>query len=264
MPERAKTCVPALSLMATAPLRVPVAVAEKVTAIVQVPLAATGVEIEQVVLGSSAKSPLGVSAPMFRLLVPLFVRMTDCTTLVVPTTWLPNLKLEGLSETPGAVPVPLRAMTAEPLLALIVIVPVRVPATVGVKVTPTVQVAAGARELEVEQVVVLESSAKSPEAAKPPKLSAAVPELVRVTICAALVVFTTWLPKVRLEDVTETPGAVPVPLSAMTAEPLLALSVTVPVRVPVAVGVKVTPTVQVEVGARELEVEQVVVLGSRA
>ncbi len=56
-----------------------------------------------------------------------------------------------------------------------------------------------------------------------------------------LVVLTTWLPKVMLEEgVNVTPGAVPVPVSATALVPALDAMLRFPVRVPVVVGVKVT------------------------
>ncbi len=66
VPARAIVCVPplTLSVIVTTPVRVPVAVGLNVTAIVQAPAAATGVEVEQVPVALSAKSPLAVSFEM--------------------------------------------------------------------------------------------------------------------------------------------------------------------------------------------------------
>ncbi len=80
-------------------------------------------------------------------------------------------------------------------------------------------------------------------------LSVAVPLLVSVTACAALVVPTCWLLKVSVVLERVTAGAVaatPVPVRLTLCGLPAALSVidTVPVRVPVAVGVKVTLMVQ--------------------
>jgi len=105
-PVSAITCVPplALSLIVTVPVRVPAAVGTKLTATVQLPPAATWFEVEQVVLGSSAKSPVAVMALMVSGLVPLLVSVTDCAAAAgVPTTVLPKLRLEGASVTPGPV-----------------------------------------------------------------------------------------------------------------------------------------------------------------
>ena len=74
----------------------------------------------------------------------------------------------------------------------------------------------------------------------------AVPVFSSVTICAPLVVETTWPPKVTLFGATVAAGAVPVPLRLMDCGLVLASSVTVrvPPRLPAAEGVKVTVIVQ--------------------
>src|SRR4051812_48740945 len=80
----------------------------------------------------------------------------------------------------------------------------------------------------------------------------AVPGLGRVTVCAALVVPTSRLPKSRLlVGVKLTAGATPVPLRLIACGLPVALSV-MPMdalRVPVAVGAKVTLKSQVALGA---------------
>lgn len=83
---------------------------------------------------------------------------------------------------------------------------------------------------------------------------AALPLLVSVTVWAALVVFVTWLAKVKLVGLSVTPGATPEPLratvcglpGALDATETLALSL------PLTVGVKVTLMVQVDPAARVL------------
>ncbi len=100
------------------------------------------------------------------------------------------------------------------LLSVISKVVVRVPVPVGAKVTLMVQLLPTATELP--QVLV---SAKSPEL--PPVgamlliAKGALPWLVRVTVCAALVVPRVWLGKVRLLTVRLTTGAPPVPVRLM-------------------------------------------------
>ena len=70
-------------------------------------------------------------------------------------------------------------------LSVMVMVPGWLPVAVGVKVTLMVQLAPAATE--VPQVLVWAYGAL---AAMLVRLSVAVPEFVRVTVCAALVVFT--------------------------------------------------------------------------
>ncbi len=90
-------------------------------------------------------------------------------------------------------------------------VPERVPVAVGLKVTEMVQLAPAAT-LEPQLFVC----AKSPVMEMPVMLKAALPLLVRVTVCAALVVFSTWLAKVKEAGASVTAGAgavTPLPLS---------------------------------------------------
>src|SRR6516164_8512630 len=87
-------------------------------------------------------------------------------------------------------------------------------------------------------------------------VSVAVPLLVNVTPCAALVVFTVWLAKLKLAGVSVTAGAlaaapVPVRLTVCGLPCALAVIDTAPVRVPVAVGVKVTLIVQLALAAND-------------
>jgi hypothetical protein len=65
--------------------------------------------------------------------------------------------------------------------------------------------------------------AKSPLAVTLETLSALVPLLVKVTVLGAVVVPTTWPPKLMLVGLTLTPGAVPVPLSDKTCVPALSV-----------------------------------------
>jgi hypothetical protein len=130
-------------------------------------------------------------------------------------------------------------------LSVTVSVPVRVPAAVAVNVTEIVQLAPAAT-LDPQVLV----STKSPDAAIEVSVKAACPELVNITISAALVVPFVCGAKVRLvgESVTaELPvtEAAPVPLNATVCGEPAALSVivSVPVRVPVAAGVNVTEIV---------------------
>ncbi len=88
------------------------------------------------------------------------------------------------------------------------------------------------------------------------KVSAAVPVLVNLTACAALVVPTVWLANVKLAGDKLTTGtaatAVPASETACGLEAALSASVTEPVRVPEAVGLNVTEIVQVAFTARAL------------
>ena len=128
--------------------------------------------------------------------VPVFCTVTVCAALVEPTFVEANVRLVGLAvnvAVPAAVPVPVNATVNGLLVALPVTdtEPVRVPAAVGVNFTVTVHDAPAA--IDEPQVFVCE---KSPVAATPETVAAAVPVLVTVTACVALVVPTVWLPNV--------------------------------------------------------------------
>ena len=123
---------------------------------------------------------------------------------------MPDVNLVGDRVTAGAVmPVPVKDTVCGLPLALSAteIEPFRLPVAVGVNVTEIAHVPEAATE--VPQVLVW---LKSPLAVMLVMESAAVPVLVRVMLCAALVVLSAWLPKVRLVGEKLTAGAIPVPL----------------------------------------------------
>src|SRR5437762_11939129 len=93
----------------------------------------------------------------------------------------------------GPFPVRLTVCGLPPPLSVMVKVPVRAPATVGVNVTLIVQVFDPAVAGKVvgligQAVAPVLVSAKSPDAAMELIVSAAFPVFVSVTVCAALVV----------------------------------------------------------------------------
>jgi hypothetical protein len=85
-------------------------------------------------------------------------------------------------------------------------------------------------------------------------LKLAFPVLVRVTVCAALVTPTGWLPKVRAEAVRLTTEVVPVPVrfTACGLPAALSVMLTAAVRLPEAAGVNFTLIVQLPPAATEL------------
>ena len=82
--------------------------------------------------------------------------------------------------------------------------------------------------------------------------SVALPVLVSVTVCAALVLPTGTLPKLRLVGDRDTTGAVPTPVSDTVCGLPAALSVIVrvPLIVPDEAGENVTETVQLDPAVR--------------
>jgi hypothetical protein len=87
-------------VIVTAPVRFPAAVGVKVTLIVQFAPAAT---LDPQVL-VCAKSPEAVIWEMESAALPEFVNVTVWAALVVPTSWLLNVKLAGDRLTAGAGP----------------------------------------------------------------------------------------------------------------------------------------------------------------
>ena len=159
----------------------------------------------------------------------------------------------------GDWPVPVKPTACGLPVALLVTMmpPERRPTAVGVKVTLSVQEPAAATEAPQ-----LWLSAKSPLAVMLAMVSAALPVVLSVTVCAALVLPTLRVVKVSVVGLSDTAGAVatPVPetptLCGLPAASLV--MTTLPLRAPDVVGVKVTLIVQVAAGARVAP--QVVVL----
>jgi hypothetical protein len=108
VPLRETVCVPAPSATLSVAVSPPVMEGVKVTAIVHVPpLAATEALVEQVVpLEGIVKSPAFVPVNDMLLIVSaelvLFVSVTVCAALVVPTVWPAKARLDGLTFTPAA------------------------------------------------------------------------------------------------------------------------------------------------------------------
>jgi len=190
--------------------------------------------------------------------VPVFESMMVCTALLVPTACEAKVKLLGarvaagvpvapvpVSETICGLPLALSAIEAEA---------VRVPVADGSKVTLIEQKALAA--MLVPQVFVwVKSPEFVPVMVMPEMLKDAVPVLVTVMSCPALVVPTVCDGKVKPdagEIDTADAAAAPVPVSAIACGLPIALSAmeTEAVRTPDAVGSKVTLIVQVALAAR--------------
>jgi len=103
-----------------------------------------------------------------------------------PTATEPKLNVAGESVTPGAVPVPVSAMTWVPTLSAIVTTPVRPPVAAGAKAICKVQLPPPAMVLGRMQSALL--TAKSPPVLKLVTIKLLAPVLVSVTVWAPLVV----------------------------------------------------------------------------
>jgi hypothetical protein len=130
--------------------------------------------------------------PATELTVAVTLAVFPATTEVLP----------GETATPKSEPPPVSVTNCGLLGAesLMVRVPVFDPKTVGMKVTLIVQMALGA----TGAVHVLVCTPKPALADIIPKVRGAVPVLVTVTTCGALVEPTTWGPKVRLVGASDT------------------------------------------------------------
>src|SRR5438132_33702 len=87
----------------------------------------------------------------FHAAVPVSLRLSCCHALVLPALWALKVRRVGLSLTPGpvAVPLPVRLTVwgLLPALSVMVRAPVRVPVTVGVKLTLMVQLPPAATDV---------------------------------------------------------------------------------------------------------------------
>lgn len=165
-------------------------------------------------------APPTLTPAMDNAAVPLFLTVTVCAALVLPTAWEPNDALVGDRLTAGAIPVPVNARLCGLPAALSAIATLadRAPVAAGKKVTDTEHVAFTARVAGANGQLSL--SEKSLEFG-PPTVTAliakgAIPTFVTVALSPPLIVPTTWLPNVRVAGDTDTAGAgaTPVPLSA--------------------------------------------------
>src|SRR3989449_5881 len=188
----------ASSVMVTVAVRALAAVGVNVRLRRQLAPATTVAPFVQVVPAAMAKSPgfkpARAMLVMLRVAVPLLVRVTVCTGLVVLRRWSPKARLVGAKVTAGAMPIPASDTDCGLLAAssVMVTVAVRAPMAAGVKLMLIVQLAPGATEpAPVGQVL---PAAKAKSAACAPvmvmlvRFSGVPPLLVSVRFCAALVV----------------------------------------------------------------------------
>jgi galactitol-specific phosphotransferase system IIB component len=241
--------------MLTEAVRLPLAEGVKVTLIVQLPPATT--ELPQVLLWAKSPALVPVIAKLEILMapLPLLLRVAVCAALLVPTDWFPKERLVGERPSSGAVPVPERLTACGLPMALSVMLTeaVRLPLAEGVKVTLIVQLPPAATELP-QVLLWAKSPALVPVIARLEILMAPLPLLLRVAVCAALLVPTDCFPKERLVGERPSSGAVPVPerLTACGLPMALSVMLTEAVRLPLAEGLKVTLIVQLAPAATEL------------
>jgi hypothetical protein len=212
VPLSATTCgdVAALSVISRFAVRLPVDPGVNTTPIVQLAPAATLAPQLLVTAKSEALVPLDAMDVIVKAADPLLVRVTLWLALAVPMFWPPKARAVVDSATAGAAtPVPLSATAWGEVGALsaMVTLAVRFPAIVGVNITVTVQVPAGAMLLPTQVFVLLKSPGLVPVMLTALTVKAAFPLFVTVISWLALVVPMFWLAKVRLAGESATPGA---------------------------------------------------------
>jgi len=167
---------------------------------------------------TTVKSPLAIAAPTsVSPTSPLFVSVTVCAALAVPSAVAAKLRLPGASPSVAAsCPAPLNAAVCVPALSVTVNVPVRVPLAVGAKAIATVH----PTPLPSIAPHVFAVIVKSPVTAIVPSVAVTPPVFDTVINCVALVA-----PTVVAKYVTEigfntiAAAATPVPLSPAVACP---------------------------------------------
>jgi hypothetical protein len=249
VPVRVTLCaLPALSAIVSVPARLPVAVGVNATLRLQLAPAAT----EAPQLLDWAKSPLAAMLVMFSVALPTFTSARICAALVVPTSWLPKMRLEAERRTAGPAPLPIRLTFCglPPALSARLSVPRTTPNAAGVKVTLILQLAAGMRE--AGQLFVC---------AKPPgpvlmeeMLNDAPPTLAKVTVSAGLVTPRAWLLKLKVDGDRLTCGvfAVTPRLTTWGLPAALSMMLSVAAVAPLIVPVKTTLIVHFAPAASEL------------
>src|SRR3989475_10893965 len=268
----------ASSVMFTVAARAPGAAGVNVNVKVQLADAAAhpraggqGVVPEPATAKSPGLAPARVMLGRLSVAVPPLVRVTVwARPLVVPTRWLPKATLFADNVTAGAMPVPVRVIVCglPGASSTMFSVALRIPVASGVKLTLIVQLAPGATEPaplgQVLPAAKAKSAACAPVMVMLVRFSGA-PLLVRVTVCAALVVPTRCLPKALLvAESVAVGGVTPVPVSGTDCGLPAASSVmvTVAVRALAAVGVKVRLRTQLAPAASVAPLTQVVLEAS--
>lgn len=178
-------------------------------------------------------APVTLSDETTRFAVPMFLSVISCVAVVASAT-SPKLTLEGVTDIPGCVPVPVSGIeVGDPeRLVLTEMLPVTALVEVGVNVALKVMVLLGVRVCAEKPV----TANPVPVALAEETVRFAVPVFLRIMDCVAVVPSATS-PKLTLGGVTEIPAAVPVPVKATVRLGFEALLVTT--RSPVAAAADV-------------------------
>lgn len=146
--------------------------------------------------------PVTLSEETVRLPVPMFFRVIACVE-PVPSATLPKLTLDGVTEIPGCVPVPVSGIAVgDPARFVFTeMLPDTLPAEVGAKTALKVMVLLGVRVCAVKPVTLK----PAPEALSDETVRLAVPVFFNVIVWELFEPSAT-LPKAMLDGVTERPA----------------------------------------------------------
>ncbi len=215
-------CGDPVALSFTSTVAVYAAAAAGLNSSVMVQLAATARLAAQLLLSTKSVGlvPASEIVTPVNAAVPLLVSVTVLAALVVVSACVAKASLVALKVTFGAVamPVPVSAMVCgDPVaLSFTSTVAVYAAAAAGLNSSVMVQLAATAR-LAAQLLLSIKSVGLVPASETVTPVSAAVPLLVSVTVLAALVVASVWLPNASLVALNVAAGAaaIPVPDKAM-------------------------------------------------
>lgn len=225
--------------------RLPVAVGVKLTLTLQLsPGKRNGpVQLSVTFMKSPAFVPVRWIALIVKTAKPVFVSVTVCGGLLLPTGWLPNVRVAGLRVANATSPVPCKGTLCglPSALSTTVTSPVRTPAPWGAKNTWIGHERPGGRVV-TQDVLIL----KSPLGRILVMIRGALPVFLMVTSCQSLRAPTGSSGKSRLVGSMLTPAPVPVPSSGIVWELPGPSSVKVrpAARSPTTVGEKLTSTSQ--------------------
>ena len=243
VPVSCKVCgdPAALSTTVKLPIRAPAAVGANATCTLQAAPAARPAP-QAFVPAAITKSPVTPILWIASATPPLFVNVTVCPADISPTPVAANPTAPtGDSDTPaGATPVPFSTTVWLRNWSVTVINPVPGPTVFGTNATSIAQLECPFKEFPhpfttVNAPLVICAAIST---------SAASPELVSVTCCAALAVFNCSAPKANVNGArASVAGSTPSPVNEVVCVPALSVTVSVPVRVPEAVGANAMPNV---------------------
>ncbi len=139
------------------------------------------------------KSPVAVIPEMANEELPVLLRLSVCAAPLIPDNWAGKVSeaVDKLTKGPSPVPFSAALCGLPEALSAKLSEALRLPGAAGVKVTLTVQVLFGVTVAPVqESALLVKSPAFVPAIVAVERVRFPVPLLVRVTLCAALVVAT--------------------------------------------------------------------------